>query len=222
MPSHAFLFANGSLPDLEPARRLIDPSALLIAADGGTRHALALGLTPSVILGDLDSLPADMSPRLEAAGVRFLRYPADKDETDLELALEFALRQGCTRITVLSPLRGRLDRTLANLALLTDPRLEALDVRLDDGLEEAFFVRCGAEIHGQPGDLVSLLPWGGPVTGIRTDGLRWPLVGESLSPHKTRGISNEMTAASARVEIESGLLLLIHRRSFPPPCLPAP
>ncbi len=213
MTSRAIIFVNGSLPDPELARRLIDPTCLLIAADGGTRHALSLGLTPSVIIGDLDSLlPADRQ-QAERQGARLLQHPADKDETDLELALEYALRQGCTEIVLLAALGGRLDQTLANLSLLTDPRLAALNIRLDDGREEAFFVRGRREVHGAAGDIVSLLPWGGPAAGVRTRGLRWPLFGETLQPHKTRGVSNQMLDPSAVIELESGLLLVVHRRS---------
>jgi len=213
--SCAIIFAGGSLPDLEPARRFIDSSCLLIAADGGARHALALGLTPAVIIGDLDSLLPTDRQQAERQGARLLQYPTDKDETDLELALDYALQQNCTRILVVAAFGGRLDQTLANLSLLTDPRFAGLDLRLDDGVEEAFFTRRSAQVRGRAGDLVSLLPWGGPVTGIRTHGLRWALSGETLLPHKTRGISNEMLGPLAEIEIQSGLLLVIHRRLLP-------
>ena len=80
-------------------------------------------------------------------------------------------------------------------------------------MEEAFFVRNRSEVQGAPGDTVSLIPWGGAVTGVTTEGLRWPLRGETLYSHKTRGISNEMSRETAGIEIASGLLLCIHRRT---------
>lgn len=210
--TRALIFANGVLADHEPVRRLIKPDDLLIAADGGTRHALALGLTPSVILGDLDSLTADDRQWCVEHGTRLVEFPRDKNETDLELAINHALEQGCTEIAIVAALGGCLDQTLGNLSLLTDPRLSTIDIRLDDGVEEAFFVRSRGEVTGAPGDIVSLVPWGGEVTGVRTDGLRWPLRSETLYPHKTRGISNELLGESACIEIISGLLLVIHRR----------
>lgn len=215
MTLRAILFANGSLPDPQAARRLVRSGDLILAADGGSRHALALGLMPAVVIGDLDSLsPADRR-RLESAGARLIVHPRDKDQTDLELALDFALRQGCTAVVILAALGGRLDQTLANLALLTAPRFAALDIRLDDGLEEAFFVRGRGCIQGRRGDLVSLLPWGGPAAGVVTEGLRWPLHGETLQPEQTRGVSNELLAKRAAVSLESGLLLVVHRRQNP-------
>ena len=220
MSKRAVIFANGALPDLEPARRLIRRDDFLIAADGGTRHALALGLLPSIVIGDLDSLTSDDRQRLEGSGVKFRLYPPDKNETDLELALRFALEAGYRSILILAALGGRLDQTLGNLSLLTDPRFstprhgsgQAFDVRLDDGIEEAFFVRDRAAISGKPGDTVSLLPWGGPAESVTTKGLRWPLRGETLHPHQTRGISNEMLGERAGVALQSGLLLVVHRR----------
>jgi thiamine pyrophosphokinase len=215
-PSRAIIFANGSLPDLEAARRLLRPDDSLLAADGGTRHLLDLGLLPSLVIGDLDSVTADERRRLEAAGVALRQYPRDKNETDLELALQAAVAAGHTRILVVGALGGRMDQTLGNLALLTAPSLADLDVRLDDGLEEAFFVRTRAQVHGRPGEIVSLLPWDGQVDGVTTHGLRWPLHDEALFPDRSRGISNELTGEAAEVSIRSGLLLVIHRRNPQP------
>src|SRR5512134_1369490 len=81
------IFANGDLPDLEAARLLLRPDDQIVAADGGTRHVLALGLIPTVIVGDLDSLEHADRRLVESAGVRQVRFPHEKDETDLELAL---------------------------------------------------------------------------------------------------------------------------------------
>ncbi len=206
------IFINGLISGLEPVRRLIHPGDLLLAADGGTRHIRSLGLIPSAIIGDLDSLTDDDQRWAEENSVQLIKYPRDKNETDLELALAYAVEQGATEILLVGALGGRLDQTLGNLALLTNPRLSIFNVRLDDGVEEAWFVHGASTIRGEAGDIVSLLSWGGLVTGVTTSGLRWPLRGETLYPEKTRGISNEMLGESASVSIESGLLLLIHSR----------
>jgi thiamine pyrophosphokinase len=206
------IFVNGSLQDPAAAQRLITSDNTLIAADGGTRHIRALGLVPSVILGDMDSLNTGDRDWAQNNSVKLVKYPRDKDETDLELALKYAVDQGFRNVLILAALGDRLDQTLGNLALLTGPHLVSLDIRLSDGLEEVWFVRGSTQVHGQTGDIVSLLSWGDVVTGVTTEGLRWPLKGESLLPHKTRGISNELLTESATVSISSGLLLVIHRR----------
>jgi thiamine pyrophosphokinase len=205
------IFANGDLPNLELARSLIHPDDFIIAADGGTRHVLALGLTPHVVIGDLDSLNMD-AEFLNEKGVHVLQFSRDKNETDLELAINHALTLNPTRVIILAALGGRLDQTLANFSLLTDHRLSDLDIRVDDGVDEAFFCRDQARVSGRSDDLVSLIPWGGEVSGVITGNLKWPLFAETLYPHKTRGISNEMLGEIATIKINSGLLLIIHRR----------
>ena len=211
--SRTLIFANGQIPDLQAMHGLIQPGDWILAADGGSRHVLKMGLSPAAVIGDLDSLAPAKRELLRLSGAELIEYPRDKDATDLELALAYAAESGCTRIVVVGALGGRLDQTLGNLALLSSARYAGLDLRLDDGLEEVFFIRTTATIDGRVGELVSLLPWGGPVAGVRTEGLRWPLQRETLFPEKTRGISNEMIRPQASVAIEQGLLLAVHRRT---------
>jgi thiamine pyrophosphokinase len=203
------IFANGELPNLEAARKLILPDDLMICADGGTRHALALGLIPQVIIGDMDSLPEDFeSSTFEG---EFVQVSADKNETDLELALNHALSFHPPAIVIIAALGGRLDQALGNISLITDPKLSTFDIRLADGVEEIFLCRDQVNVQGGSGDLVSLIPWGGEVGGVHTENLKWPLRSETLYPYKTRGISNEMLGEEASVKIKSGLLLIVHR-----------
>jgi len=206
------IFANGEIPRLENARLLLHARDYIICADGGTRHALELGLTPDLVIGDMDSIDKQQWQELKNAGVPIELFPRDKNETDLELALDRATELQPKEIIIIGALGGRLDQTLGNTALLSNIRLSAFDARLDDGLEEIFFCRDQAEVRGRGGDIVSLIPWGNPVQGIQTQGLKWSLQRETLSPEKTRGISNEMTGDVASIRIESGLLLVIHRR----------
>lgn len=210
--SRIVIFANGVLVDPFRIRSLIRPSDVILCADGGTRHALALGLHPSLIIGDLDSLSEADRNSLQVAGVAVQTHSRDKNETDLELALREAVARKTSSILIVGALGRRLDHTIGNIAMLSDPALSALDVRLDDGFEEVFFCRSQVDIEGGTGDLVSLLPWGGAAEGIRTEGLKWPLHGEALYPEKTRGISNEMLGNTARISLVSGLLLIMHRR----------
>ena len=204
------IFANGNLPNLEKARTLLRSDGFILCADGGTRHALALGLAPNVVIGDLDSISQDERRKIDAAGVEVIKFPADKNETDLELAIDHALTLNPSQILILAALGGRMDQTLANIALVADPQLSTFDIRLTDSVEEIFFCRNQAKVEGRSGDIVSLIPWQGEVTGVFTENLRWHLHHETLYPDKTRGISNEMTADVATISIKSGLLLIVH------------
>lgn len=213
MKRRAVIFANGFLPDPKQAQALICPDDVLIAADGGIRYLLAMGFRPHAVVGDLDSFPPLLLETFQRQGVVIRPYPREKNETDLELALRHALEYRPKAIRVIGALGMRLDQTLANVALLAAPWLEGVDVRLDDGVEEVLMVRSEATVEGLPGETVSLIPWGMPVEGITTEGLRWPLREETLYPDRTRGISNELTAPQARIRIRSGLLIVVHRRS---------
>jgi thiamine pyrophosphokinase len=214
------IFANGELPDPNQARRLLHVDDFIICADGGTRHALALDLHPNLIIGDMDSLEKGQLENLQKSGVSIELYPRDKNETDLELAINRAIELHSTQIVIIAALGGRLDQTLANITLLADSRLstlqpgsgQAFDIRLDDGVEEIFICRDQVQVHGRSGDLVSLIPWQGAVSEVETINLKWALHKETLYPDKTRGISNEMIDDIASISIGSGLLLIVHRR----------
>jgi len=210
--SRVLIFANGDLSDLEKVRALIRSDDFILCADGGTRHALALGLTPHLVIGDMDSATSHEIQQLEKSDVPIELFPRDKNETDLELAIQRALEKHPEAILIVAALGGRLDQTLGNITLLSDARLADVDVRLDDGVEEVFFCRTRSEVRGRSGDLVSLIPWREKVEGVQTKNLKWSLHDEILYPEKTRGISNEMTADIAGIAIKSGLLLVVHRR----------
>lgn len=167
---------------------------------------------PDLLIGDLDSVAAQRVAELQAAGVTIERYPREKDETDLELALINLSRAGYDTIRVVAALGGRLDQTLANLYLLELPAVEDLDIRLDDGREEIIVIHDSLTVTGEPGDTFSLLAMDGCTRGIRTQGLKYPLKDETLCPNRTRGISNELLGTEAVVKISSGRLLCIHTR----------
>ncbi|MBL7062895.1 MAG: thiamine diphosphokinase [Anaerolineae bacterium] len=217
----AIIFANGEFLDPQGARGLLRPDDLIIAADGGTRHALAADVVPHVVIGDLDSLPSADQARLEVASAQVIRYLPRKDETDLELALLHAVREGATEIVILAALGGRLDQTIANVLLLSLPELNGLDVRIVEGPQTAFLIhegRAGSLIEGQPGDTVSLIPLGGDAVGVMAEGLEWPLHEDNLRFGPARGVSNVLTAERARVHVRRGLLLCVvtHARSQKP------
>jgi thiamine pyrophosphokinase len=209
----ALVFANGDLndgPAVQTALR-VAPESLIVAADGGARLALACGLAPQVVVGDLDSLTPDEVGDLRERGAEIVRYPAEKDETDLELALMIAARRGAAWIRVIGTIGGRVDQTLANISLLTLPDLAGRDTRLVAGPQTLWLIGPGEHpLGGAPGDTISLLPLAGDARDVRTDGLEYPLRGETLRFGPARGVSNVMLGASARVALSAGLLIVVH------------
>lgn len=209
------IFANGELAHPQAALKIIGSEDLLIAADGGARHLLRLGLSPQIVIGDFDSLDEQELHDLQADGVEIIRHPARKDFTDLELALQLAQERGAEEAIVVAGLGQRWDQSLANMLLPAASALQRMRVRMLDGPQEMFLIRGGekAAIPGLPGDTVSLIPVNGPAQGITTTGLEYPLDGGSLEFGSTRGISNVLLREGASVELERGLLLcaVIHQ-----------
>jgi thiamine pyrophosphokinase len=209
------IIANGHLPDPGDARWRIRPGDQVICADGGTHHARAMGLTPDVVVGDLDSLGPGLRTELEAAGVRFEVHPTRKDETDLELALQLAIAEGADEIEILAMLGGRLDQSLANLLLLARPEWASAWVRVTEGNQTAWPVRGGQEttITGVCGDLLSLVPLSPLVLGVTLEGVEWPLQAATLRFGSTLTVSNTLAAPMARLSVQEGLVLVIHDSS---------
>lgn len=191
---------------------------LVIAADGGARHAEELRLPIHHWVGDGDSLGEAGIGALEAAGIPVDRSPFEKDESDTELAVLAALRRSPAAIVILGALGGpRLDHALANLALLAMPELRATDVRLlAADVRVRLLTGPAADrspgtltISGRAGDLVSLFPVGGDATGVTTTGLAYPLADEPLLVGRSRGLSNRRTSDAATITLGSGRLLVV-------------
>lgn len=213
MPKRAILFANGDFHTFGDPGDLITEEDYLVAVDGGLRHLETLGVIPDLLIGDLDSVTPAQLERLSGGKTRVLKFPVEKDETDLELALLEMTRRDMKEIIILGALGGRIDQTLANIFLLALPELADLDVRILTRDEEIFLIHKATTIHGSKGDLVSLIAFNGDVVGVITSGLQFPLKAETLRFNRSRGISNRMLAETAEVRVREGALLCIHSRN---------
>lgn len=221
---HALILADGDAPSregLDAAWPGWDADvALVIAADGGARHAHNLKVRVDRWVGDGDSVDATTLDALQATGAIIERSPTDKDESDTELAVLRALASGADRVSIVGAMGGpRLDHALANLAMLRLPELAGLDVRV---LAAEYRIRLLAadapdttsaprrmDLRGRVGDLVSLLPVGADAIGVTTEGLRYPLRDEALLLGRTRGLSNVRADLAAWVSLREGHLLVV-------------
>ncbi len=218
----ALILADGAVPD----RSQLDLDwpgwdaevGLVIAADGGARHAETLGVTIDLWVGDGDSIGEEALAALEAAGVPTERARPDKDESDTELAIRAAIGRGVSGIVIVGALGGtRIDHALANIDLLALPDLDGHAATIFGAGARVALIRAPGpdgdvverRLSGRRGDLVSLLPMGPGVEGVTTDGLAFPLADEPLPIGRTRGLSNVRVADEARVTVRSGLLLVV-------------
>ena len=211
--SRALVFANGEIDDGPMVQQALAHSddALVIAADGGARIAWHYDQRVDVAVGDMDSLSEVELSLLEASGAEIQKFPREKDFTDLELALNYLTERHVQWIRIVGGLGGRLDQTIGNIYLLALPALRECDVKLVAGKQASWLVYPGTHtIQGEKGDTLSLIPMDGAVTNIHTDGLYYPLQGETLDFGPARGISNVFTRDSVNMTFDRGLMLLVH------------
>lgn len=205
----AVVVANG---DVLPAdRAVIGAKDYVVAADGGAFALERWKLPPHLIVGDMDSLGDAGAERFARQGIAVAKFPAAKDESDLELAIAHAIAAGATEIVLLGALGGeRLDHETANLLLLADAGYEGVHLEARRGALRIRAVRGDGTLAlaGPIGALVTLLPVNGDAEGVTTDGLRFPLHDEALRFGRARGLSNEVASLPASVTVRKGALLV--------------
>ena len=210
----AVIFVNGDIADYAALARWLRNDDYLIAADGGARHMEILGLSPAVIVGDLDSIDPALLLRMQEEGADVEQHPAAKDATDLELAIARAVRDGATEILLLGAVGGRLDQTIANLLILAQKSWAVpLTIAEGDQLARVLRGRQSVSFSGPTGGYVSAVALSEEVTGVTYRGLEYPLENATLRLGSTRGVSNTMVSSPAQVSIESGILLVIQQIS---------
>ena len=206
-PPDIVVVAGGAPVDRVRAEA-VTPSTCVIAADAGVALAHALGWTVDVAVGDFDSLDTATVDRLPELAAEVRRFDADKDATDLELALDAAAERAPARLLVLGIEGGRPDHALANLLVASSARFAALEVELVLEGGRAWVVRD--ELIGTfPDDrIVSLVSVHGAAT-VSLVGVRWPLDREVLLAGSSRGISNRTTDEPFRLTVHDGSILCI-------------
>jgi thiamine pyrophosphokinase len=211
-PKRAVLLANGELLAPAYARSLIQDSDMIIVVNGGTGLAWELKIVPDLLIGDTDSLALPLQDWLAQHCVARHTYPADKDFTDLELALHHVISLGIAHLLFLGLAGKRTDHMLANFSLLALAREAQIQAEVVVGQEHIYLVYDELELTGKVGQTISLLPWGGNAVGVRTRGMKWELHGEKLPFGRVRGMSNIMRHNKVHISLSEGMLLVVHQR----------
>lgn len=213
MGKRIFVVTGGEQAALGPGAS-DSPYDFVIAADSGLDLAGSLGIRADVVVGDLDSVSPGALENARRSGVEIDAHPAEKDHTDLELALRRALVEAPSEITVIGGGGGRPDHWLTNLGLLAATARSGVRV----SAEMSGWSVC-VLVPGHPysevlaaGELVSLLPVGGDARGVTTEGLVFPLRHEDLPAGTSRGMSNRSLGGPVQVHIAAGTLLLMRPR----------
>ena len=207
---HWVLLANGPLELSPKVRAMISSAERLIGVDGGSRHLASMQILPHLAVGDMDSIPRDLLAQYRDEGVEMHLHPPNKDATDLELALELAMAQGATRISILGATGGRLDHTLGNLFLLARCLPTGIPVCIMDQEQCIHLTDQTLTLSGAVGDTLSLLPATPEACGVSLTGLEYPLHDATLTFGTSLGMSNVFVETRATVTLRSGRLFVFH------------
>jgi thiamine pyrophosphokinase len=195
------MICNAPIEESTKLKERIASFPVLVAVDGGINYCHQMGLNPDLIVGDLDS--ADPTILKQYGHVPEKRFPQDKDKTDLEIALELVYHAKVEEITIFAAVGGRTDHTLGNLILLSRYPGKLF---CETATERLFVIDRQIVIATHPGQLISLIPLNGPVSGIESKGLKWELHNSTFDK-KFIGISNEALGKQVAISVKQGDLL---------------
>ena len=187
----------------------LGPADLVIAADSGADIAAGAAVKVNILVGDLDSISRRALARIFDGETVIEAHPPDKNATDLELALDVALRSDPSEIVFVGGGGGRLDHLLGNVGVIGSPAARDVPVRWVMERETAYVVRRGRSIPTTPGQLFSLIPVGRDARGVNVRHARWPLSDASLRVHGSVGISNIALGKKVEIEVGEGAILAV-------------
>ena len=207
----AFVFVGGSV-DPERITERPEEGAITIAADVGWRNAERLGITPKILVGDFDSLGEPNVPE----GTEVLQVPAEKNETDTQLAVGLAISRGAEQITVIGGLDGRLDHTLSNLAILEDLERRSFHGVITDGKNRVRFLRNNSTLIPRSGfRYLAILAADPVIKGVSIEGVKYPLKKAMLRRDHQYAVSNEIEKNCALIEVRKGGAWIVESADTP-------
>ncbi|MBQ7573793.1 MAG: thiamine diphosphokinase [Clostridia bacterium] len=193
------IIGSGQINDYAHLKKQIRKDDYIICADGGYNHAKNMGIVPNLLVGDFDSI------RDIPKGIKTLKFPVRKDETDSELALSLAEEQGADEILLLGFTGDRADHMLNNILMLT----RYAEAKILDDKNEIFAFLGEVSIKNRKGKTLSIIPINGDIIGISTAGLDYPLDNETLYFGKSRGVSNVIVSDDCTIKSESGMGIIV-------------
>ena len=206
----AVVFANGECSRTACSQADIKQSDFIVCVDGGARHCLALGLQPNLLVGDLDSVSADDGRALDASKIECVRFPPEKNASDLELTLQVLIDRSFDVVVLLGISGGRTDHHLFNWQL-AGSRSWPFQLRLVDDSVDAWLVDKTRAFNAPvPAGLTfSVIAQVQSATGVFVTGAKYPLNNAKLVLGSTLGLSNEVSAPHLQVSVEEGIVLVM-------------
>jgi thiamine pyrophosphokinase len=205
---NCLIITGGDLPEINDIKRYISAAGLVIGVDGTADFFYNNNIIPDVLIGDFDTADPDCVLELEKNGSEVCRLSAEKNETDTEAALDYAIRRGAKEITILGALGGRADHAISNIMMLVRADSKEAKCRIVDSSCELFVSNNDITLSGKLGQTVSILPLTGEVS-VTSFGLKYPLNSLLLKWGSSRGISNIIIGDNAHISISGGYALIV-------------
>ncbi len=205
----ALIISNGELKNLDIADYSKDAD-IVICADGGARHLFNKGLTPDIIIGDLDSIDTDILKQFQELGVSLQKHPTHKDKSDTELAIEFAIEKGANDIVLLGATGNRIDHSMANIMLLYRLLNQNINVVIIDSHNEVFITKNVLRLNNKKGCFISIIPLTN--SKITLKGFEYDTNNVDFNLGSTLGVSNVIVDKEGLVKVEKGACLVIRSK----------
>jgi len=206
----AAVFVHGRRLKKDRVLEFLKKFDTILCADGGVKHVLAYGLIPYVVVGDQDSITPLVKKQLANKKVTWITHPPEKNFTDSELTINYAIDQEFDEFIIFGVSGTRLDHVLSNILYLSY-HTKTLKITIVEDYQTIIVLKRGRiDLTGKKGQQVSLIPLDKEVYGISTRGLKWELKNATLEFGKTIGVSNEFVGEKVTVSVKKGPLLVIH------------
>jgi len=203
------IVAGGNPPGRDLLTGLARQAVKVIAADEGASYCLESGITPDLVVGDLDSVSSSTLKNLQDLGITIKKYSTSKDYTDTQLALEEAISQGAQEVEIIGALGGRFDHEMANLHLLKKALDAGIKARITSKEQLIFLVESEYSFADRIGFTVSFLPLCERVEGITLAGFAYDLKDASMEIGDPYGMSNVIRTTPAVVSVKKGILVAV-------------
>ncbi len=205
------IVSGGDAPRKSDLNKHLNGASLFIAVDGAADLLDRWGLLPHYIIGDMDTAASGSLSRLEDGGAAAIKLPREKNETDTQAAIDFALASGADDIVLLGATGGRFDHAMGNIAMLVRAARADVRCRIIDKTNEMWAATGEHDVHGRAGQTVSIIPLTGDLI-VNATNLEYPLQNLKLGVDASRGISNVILKSPAHLSIAGGYALIVKLR----------
>ena len=204
----AFIYTGGEIFP-ENITEKAKAGDIKIAADGGYKNALRLGVKVDILLGDFDSIGEHKTDE----NVEIIKVPAEKDFTDTQLAVETAIERGADEIVIIGGLSGRLDHTMSNISILEDLSTRRVHALITDGNNRIRFINSTSTLIAKSGyKYVSILLASEKAKGVSAEGCKYPLKNAKLQRNVQYAISNEIDGNCALISVRKGAVYIVESK----------